>query len=66
VAALLGARRSPDVAMQQARAPVTLGFENGTRGGSGIVTMPPERMGTALGNCGFLDVSTILSKDRVY
>ena len=27
------ARRSPDVAMRQARSRVTLGFENGTRGG---------------------------------
>jgi hypothetical protein len=26
--------------------------------------MRPEDMGTARGNCGFLDVSTILSKDR--
>src|SRR5215467_1140147 len=26
--------------------------------------MPPEGMGAARGNCGFLDVSTILSKDR--
>jgi hypothetical protein len=28
-----------------------------------IVIMPPQGMGTARGNCGFLDVSTILSKD---
>jgi hypothetical protein len=26
--------------------------------------MPSEDMGTARGNCGFLDVSTILSKDN--
>src|SRR6516164_9000571 len=26
--------------------------------------MPPEGMGAARGNCGFLSVSTILSKDR--
>jgi hypothetical protein len=30
-----------------------------------IVTMSPEGMGTARGNCDFLDVSTILSKGGV-
>jgi hypothetical protein len=28
--------------------------------------MPPEGMGTVRGNCGFLDVSTILSRDRSF
>jgi hypothetical protein len=27
--------------------------------------MPPEGMGKARGNCGFLGVFTILSKDRI-